>query len=319
MSKRQKRIIVYCSPLVIIAIILIWGKVYMGRVQANAHLLAETGQSAIKMLGEYKGGIEKLDVGGVMSCYDDNYSSDSDGMWVEQLRSEKDGVRVYEWGLDEARPFNKSDVTQQISRYLNSISSVEEAKCKLDSVEEISSDHAATIRSILWVRGTRRGEAFETHALFRYWLVARGGIWTIQKQMLIHGETVMGDRHGFTDVTAEAGIDFMSHLNPVWDTPEWYPKKFQIVKYALGGVSAIDYDNDGWYDIFFGDGTRPRLYHNIGDGTFSDVTERSGLPREMIGMSVGIFADFNNDGYKDLFLGCGTGPNRLLRNNGNGT
>src|SRR5215467_9855729 len=139
MSKRQKRIIVYCSPLVIIAIILIWGKIYVGRVQANAHLLAETGQSAIKMLGEYKGGIEKLDADGVLVCYDDNYASDSDGMWVEQLRSEKDGVRVYEWALDSVRPFNKGDVAEQISRYLGTMSTIEEAKCKLDSVEKITS------------------------------------------------------------------------------------------------------------------------------------------------------------------------------------
>jgi len=319
MSKRQKRTIVYCSPLAIGAIILIWGKIYAGRVQADAHLLAETGQSAIKLLGEYKSALEKLDVGGVLACYDDTYSSDTDGMWVEQLQSERDGVRVYEWALDETRPFNKSDVALQISRYLNSVSAIQEAKCKLDSVEEISGEYSATIRSILWVRGTRKGEAFESHALFRYWLVASGGAWAIQKQMLIHGETVMGDRRGFTDITAKAGIDFVSHLNPVWDTPEWYPKKFQIVKYALGGVSAVDYDNDGWYDIFFADGTRPRLYHNNGDGTFTDVTEKAGLPNEMIGMSVGIFADFNNDGYKDLFLGCGTGPNRMFRNNGNGT
>lgn len=319
MSKRQKRAIVYCSPLAAIAVMLIWGKIYVGRVEADARLLAETGQSAIRLLGEYKSGIENLSVGGVLACYDDNYASDSDGMWVEQLRSEKDGVRVYEWALDSVRPFNKGDVAEQITRYLGTISTIEEAKCKLDSVEKITNSDAATIRSILWVRGTRHGEAFETHALFRYWLRASGGTWVIEKQMLIHGETVTGDRRGFSDVTARAGIDFVSHLNPMWDTAEWYPKKFQIVKYALGGVSAVDYDNDGWYDIFFADGTRSRLYHNNGDGTFTDVTEKAGLPGETIGMSVAIFADFNNDGYKDLFLGCGTGPNRLFRNNGNGT
>jgi hypothetical protein len=320
MSKKQKRTIYYSSPLVVVLMVLVWGKIYIGRVEANAHLLAETGQSAIKLLGEYKTGIETLDTGKILDCYDNAYAGDLEGYWVEQFQSERDGVRVYEWAHDELRPFTKADVSEQVSRYLKPVRSIEEAKCKLDSVEKINSSDSAVVRSILWVRGTRgAGEVFESHALFRYWIQARDGVWTIQKQMLIHGETVTGDRRGFTDITSKAGIDFRSHLNPVWDTPEWYPKKFQIVKYALGGVSAVDYDNDGWYDIFFADGTHPRLYHNNGDGTFSDVTERAGLPSEMIGISVGIFADFNNDGYKDLFLGCGTGPNRLFRNNGNGT
>src|SRR5262249_3240577 len=149
MSKRQKRAIVYCSPLAAIAVMLIWGKIYVGRVEADARLLAETGQSAIRLLGEYKSGIENLSVGGGLACYDDNYASDSDGMGVEQLRSEKDGVRVYEWALDSVRPFNKGDVAEQITRYLGTISTIEEAKCKLDSVEKITNSDAATTRSIL--------------------------------------------------------------------------------------------------------------------------------------------------------------------------
>src|SRR5207237_6006271 len=87
----------------------------------------------------------------------------------------------------------------------------------------------------------------------------------------------------------------------------------------VGVFSAIDYDTDGWYAIFFADSLGPRLYHNNHDGTFTDVTAKAGLPTELFGVDVGIFADFDNYGYKDLFLGCSTNRNRLFKNNGNGT
>jgi hypothetical protein len=103
-------------------------------------------------------------------------------------------------------------------------------------------------------------------------------------------------------------------MNPLFSTPAWEPKTFGVIRFGSAGVSAADYDNDGWYDIFFGDGERPRLYRNRGDGTFADVTVRAGLPDGAPGVNVGIFADFDNDGFKDLFLGGFTDRSRLFRN-----
>ena len=172
----------------------------------------------------------------------------------------------------------------------------------------------------MWHRGTTAaGDAFEVHAPFRMWVGVENGAWKIRRQEMIHGETVTGDRSGFTDVTAAAGVDFRAHHNPLFQTEEWAPTKYEIMKYATAGVSTADYDNDGWYDLFFCDARHPKLYRNNGDGTFADVTARAGLPAELFGNSVAIFADFNNDGYKDLFLGIGTGQNRLYRNDGPGS
>ncbi len=320
MTRKRKRMVFIYVPLITIGVIFLAGKLYVDRVEANAQLLADTGQSAIKLLGEYKSGVENLSVDEIVACYDDNYSSEAEGFWSEELESERDGVRVYQWRLDGIKPFHKADVREQVSRYLGRVRSIEEGKFKLDSVEQIPRSGQAVIRSILWVRGVGLdGVPFESHALFRQWLHAAEGEWKIEKQALIHGETVTGDRAGFTNITEKAGITFESHQNPTWNTPEWLPKKFGIIKYGQGGVSTADYDNDGWYDIFFGDGSHPRLYRNNGDNTFTDVTVKAGLPAEMIGIAVGVFADFNNDGNKDLFLGCSTGPNRLYRGNGDGT
>jgi enediyne biosynthesis protein E4 len=96
-----------------------------------------------------------------------------------------------------------------------------------------------------------------------------------------------------------------------------------------GGVAVFDYDNDGYLDIFFTNGaditslkkTSPkywnRLFHNNGDGTFIDVTEKAGLVGTGYDTGVAI-GDYDNDGYKDIFV-AGVYRNTLYHNNGDGT
>jgi hypothetical protein len=121
------------------------------------------------------------------------------------------------------------------------------------------------------------------------------------------------------DITASTGIHF-EHLS----TPE---AKF-IAESMSGGVALIDYDGDGWPDIFFtnaqsvdmalhGVKARSALYHNNRDGTFTDVTDKAavGYPCWAMGASVG---DYDNDGWPDLLVTC-LGGVVLYHNNGDGT
>jgi hypothetical protein len=123
----------------------------------------------------------------------------------------------------------------------------------------------------------------------------------------------------FTDVTAQAGITFRHTSDPA--------KKY-IVESMSGGVILLDYDRDGWPDIYFtnaptvamaiaGQHSPGALYHNNHDGTFTDVTRHSGLQNSCFAMG-GAVGDYNNDGWPDLYLTC-LGGNNLFRNNGDGT
>src|SRR5258705_4711542 len=96
---------------------------------------------------------------------------------------------------------------------------------------------------------------------------------------------------------------------------------------AMGCSAAfLDYDNDGWLDVLILTGRRfdetpksatIRLYRNNRDGTFSDVTEKSGLGRSVWAAGVTI-GDYDNDGFDDLFITC-WGQNILFHNQGDGT
>ena len=92
------------------------------------------------------------------------------------------------------------------------------------------------------------------------------------------------------------------------------------------GVAFIDYDNDGWQDLIVLTGRRLestpadaviRLYRNNRDGTFTDISEQSGLARSVWAMGITI-GDYDNDGFDDIFIAC-YGQNMLFHNNGNGT
>ena len=140
--------------------------------------------------------------------------------------------------------------------------------------------------------------------------------------LAIHLTTAQGrttDRVTFTDITSQTGITFSHNFSP--------DKKY-ILESMSGGVAMLDFDKDGWLDLYFVNspvvataGTprsaRSALWRNRGDGTFVDVTDRAGVGYPGFGMGV-VAADFDNDGWEDLYVTC-YGPNRLFRNRGDGT
>src|SRR5439155_854636 len=144
----------------------------------------------------------------------------------------------------------------------------------------------------------------------------------------------------FREVAQRAGLDFVLQNNPT-------PRK-HMIETMPGGVAAFDYDNDGWLDLFvvnyahwtpdfdrycgerdrnlrvychpkYFEGLPNTLYRNRRDGTFEDVTAKAGIAGHIgRGMSVA-FADYDNDGFTDVFVTNDNLPNFLFHNRGDGT
>lgn len=128
----------------------------------------------------------------------------------------------------------------------------------------------------------------------------------------------------FQEIGQQIGIDFVhsvgsEHLD-------------NIIQSSGGGASFLDYDQDGFIDLYLCTGTwiegfsnseKPKelthnhLYHNLGDGTYEDVTDKSGADGQAYSMGATI-GDYNNDGFPDIYV-CNYGTNILYKNNGNGT
>jgi hypothetical protein len=124
----------------------------------------------------------------------------------------------------------------------------------------------------------------------------------------------------FVDIARQAGVLFR-HTNGA------SAEKHLVETMGSGGL-FFDYDGDGWIDIFLVDSgsiadaavdrqARHRLFHNRGNGTFEDVTDRSGIQHRAYGMGA-CAGDYDGDGRPDLYI-TNYGPNALYRNRGNGT
>ena len=126
----------------------------------------------------------------------------------------------------------------------------------------------------------------------------------------------------FSDITHAAGLDKFRHKSGT-------PAKSTILETPGSGVALLDYDNDGWLDIYLVNGStfpalkgkesppRAMLFHNNHDGTFTDVTDKAGVANERWGFGV-VVGDYDNDGWPDIYV-SNFGKNRLYHNNHDGT
>ncbi|HUX43278.1 MAG TPA: VCBS repeat-containing protein, partial [Terracidiphilus sp.] len=126
----------------------------------------------------------------------------------------------------------------------------------------------------------------------------------------------------FENVAAQAGL-------ARWHNVTGTASKRLIIEAKGSGVCLLDYDHDGWLDIYLVNGStidalagkvpspHAALFRNNHDGTFTDVTQKAGVANDRWGLGCAV-GDFDNDGWPDLYV-TNLGANRLYHNNGNGT
>ncbi len=126
----------------------------------------------------------------------------------------------------------------------------------------------------------------------------------------------------FNDIAEKSGL-------ATWHHKMGAPEKKYILDTVGSGVALLDYDNDGWLDIYLVNGStdasfagkepppHAALFHNNHDGTFTDVAAKAGVENDRWGFGAAV-GDFDNDGWPDLYV-SNFGKNRLFHNNHNGT
>jgi enediyne biosynthesis protein E4 len=126
----------------------------------------------------------------------------------------------------------------------------------------------------------------------------------------------------FADVTKQSGLTKFQHRSGS-------PEKGTLLETIGSGVALLDYDNDGWLDVYLLNGStfaalkgnepppHSMLFHNNHDGTFTDVTAKAGVANDRWGFGVAV-ADYDNDGWPDIYV-ANFGKNRLYHNNHDGT
>jgi enediyne biosynthesis protein E4 len=152
--------------------------------------------------------------------------------------------------------------------------------------------------------------------------VAHAAVKDAKARPITAGGFVDGAPVIFIDIAQQAGLTKFKNKSG-------RPEKSTIIETPGSGVALLDYDNDGWLDIYILNGStvlsllgkepapRAMLFHNNHDGTFTDVTDKAGVANERWGFGVAV-GDYDNDGWPDIYV-ANFGKNRLYHNNRDGT
>ena len=268
-------------------------------------------------LGELAHVIKARDLAGLETFYSAQYAGSSLGLNTMKPSELKDGIHKLLFSSTGATG-SKAFAVEEWKAYLSSFDSIEEVSLNIHRLDKWSSKDDLQAQVRFELIGTPHGAAYAGIDRGYFTVSFRTGGshgLEITAASLVEGDRFIGDKPHFMNVAHEAGVDF---------TNQYYPEfikqklKFAMIRYGPAGISAADYDNDGFYDLFIPDGVESKLFHNAGDGKFEDVTAKAGLAG-LDGVSVALFADYDNDGFKDLFVSRTFKPNQLFHNNHDGT
>jgi hypothetical protein len=308
------------SLIAVLVVVVALGFAVMNWIDSIGWKFFHTGEGLTLTLNEFAGRLAARDIPALGKFYASDFKGAPLGLTGLKMSEQKDGVRTYPFHSTGAGA-DRAAALSEWQEYLAGFDSIEEAHLYVHRLEgwNNAADLVATVRFELI--GTPKGEARSgiDRGFFHLRLRATPEGTQITSSQLVEGNRIVSTEPQFVDVAAKAGVDFKNRYYPAY-LPENRdsPLAFGMLKYGPGGITAVDYDNDGYYDLFVPDGVEARLFRNSHDGTFEDVTAKAGLAG-LDGVGVGVFADYDNDGFKDAFISRTFKPNQIWHNNGDGT
>ena len=299
-----------------VLVLLAAGWLAVGHVDRAGVELYQRGRGVVEGLERLARALAAGDALAVSRGFAVDYAGRPLGLADRQLVRNDGGIRVLRF-VAGTRPTDRAAALAEWRAYLARFDTIEEVRLHLHRLERWNdpADVRARVRFELIgrPRGARHAVIDRATLAMRLALAADGDL-HIRGADLIDGERVETDRPHFADVSRPAGIDFENRFYPGFLDR---PLRFPMIRYGPGGISAADVDGDGFHDLFVPDGVASRLLRNRRDGTFQDITGAAGLAG-LDGVSVGLFADYDNDGRKDLFVSRTFRPNQLFHNEGPG-
>ena len=275
----------------------------------------QSGRDVLSVLDSLAAAVARNDANAIEQAYAQSFAGTRLGLTTRDLADAKDGVRHYRFRSGGAG-IDRAAAVSDWRDYRDSFASIETTELHLDRLQQWSGNRiVAMVRFEAIGRPTGEPEAGVDRAMLRMAFERTPQGLRVADASLVSGERVIASQPQFVNVAHAAGVDFLNQYYPAFLRQ---PMRFGMIRYGPGGIAAVDVDNDGFYDLFIPDGVASRLLRNRGDGTFEDITAPAGLAG-LDGVSVGVFADYDNDGYKDLFVSRTFKPNQLFHNNGDGT
>lgn len=276
----------------------------------------ENGAAIESVLDQVAKSLEETGAPRLPEYLDSNYQGKRLGLASLAVREERDGVRrlLMTPGREVT---NRETAVQEWRDYLAGLSRAQEARLHIHRIESWGPglDTVATVRFELLTTPMGTTENAIDRAMLRATFRNTTAGPRLAGVELIEGDRYTGAAQHFTDIAESSGVGFKNRYYPAFLNE---PQKFGMIRYGPGGITVVDYDNDGFADLFVPDGVESKLMRNTAEGKFEDVTAKAGLSG-LDGVSVGAFADYDNDGHKDVFVSRTYKPNQLFHNNGDGT
>jgi len=298
----------------------------MGWMDRAGNRFFDTGKEIGVFLESFAEALESNDGPALERFYGEAYAGMDLGLGDLRLRDDRDGIRILSM-TSSTEAQDRAAAVSQWREYRGGFQEVEEVGLFVHRLEKWKgNDLQASIRfELIGVPEETQGSGDSSsnlaspsgidRALLKMRLTRGAQGLAIVGAELLEGDRVIAGEPHFEDVASAAGVDFENRYYPRFLSE---PLKFGMLRYGPAGITAADVDNDGFQDLFIPDGEESRYFRNLGDGTFEDITEASGLTG-LDGVSVALFADYDNDGHKDLFVSRTFEPNQLFLNRGDGT